>query len=97
MQFEWNQDKALSNLQKHGVDFEDAIYIFTGLTLEFPDTRKDYGETRIIALGTLDGRVLVVVYTDRADVRRIISARKAKNHEQRTYHAALARRSPPDS
>ncbi|AUN33037.1 BrnT family toxin [Niveispirillum cyanobacteriorum] len=96
MQFEWDPHKALINLEKHGIDFEDAIYIFAGPTLEYPDTRKDYGETRVIALGTLDGRVLVVVYTDRADIRRIISARKANDHEQRTYHAALARRSPPD-
>lgn len=94
MEFDWDNNKAESNLKKHGIDFEDAIYIFDGHTHEWEDDRHDYGETRFVALGLLDGRVLAVVYTDRDDVRRIISARRAKRHEQRAYYQTLARQPP---
>lgn len=96
MEFEWDEGKAQKNIEKHGIDFEDAIFIFSGPTLEKVDGRHDYGETRFVALGMVDDRVLVVVYTDRNDVRRIISARRAKADERRAYHQAFARWSPPD-
>ena len=51
------RDKALS---ERGLDFEDAALIFAGVTLEVEDTRKDYGETRVICYGLLEGRMIVV-------------------------------------
>lgn len=88
--FEWDENKRASNFLKHRVDFMDAINIFAGRTVERLDTRRDYGEARHIALGEVGGRVMVVVFTDRGDARRIISARGARQDEQRTYHAACA-------
>lgn len=92
MQFEWDESKRLSNLEKHGVDFEDAITIWNDTVIEIPDHRRDYAEPRLIALSTVNGRELVVAYTPRGDTRRIISARKANDRERRAYHAALDRR-----
>lgn len=97
MEFEWDEAKRRSNLGKHGVDFEQAIHMFAGAVIEWRDERHDYGEARWIALGELDRRVLVIVYADRGDVRRIISARKANAREQRTYRQALAGRSQAQS
>ena len=68
--------------------------IFAGPTLERADTRRDYGETRRIAIGRTHGICLTVVYTDRNDadglIRRIISARRSKRHEYRAYAKAYA-------
>lgn len=97
MDFDWDERKRVTNLSKHGIDFEDAIYIFEGVVLEKNDPRDHNGETRIIAYGEVDGRLLVVVYTWRDGARRIISARKANGREQRAYHATLSSVAPqPD-
>jgi uncharacterized DUF497 family protein len=90
MTFEWDEQKRLINLAKHGIDFEDARLIFDGPILEFRDSRRDYGESRIGAYGETAGSVLFVVYTRRGDVRRLISARKAGSHERESYHARIA-------
>jgi uncharacterized DUF497 family protein len=73
------RDKTLAD---RGLDFEDAILVFAGVTVEVEDTRKNYGERRIICYGTLEGRVVVVSYTPRGAVRHIFSMRKANNREQ---------------
>jgi hypothetical protein len=88
--FEWDEDKRLSNLVKHGVDFRRAVQVFGGRIVELPDRRRDYGEMRIRCLGEIEGRVYVVVYTGRGSTRRLISVRKANAREQRTYHARHA-------
>ena len=88
--FEWDEDKRLSNLAKHGVDFRRAVQIFESRVLNFPDQRRDYGELRIRCLGEIEGRVYNVVYTWRGSIRRIISARKANAREQRAYYARHA-------
>src|SRR5689334_22432137 len=80
--FEWDSAKQALNLKKHGVDFEDAIGIWEGPVLEWPDTRHDYGEDRFIATGEVDGRVLLIVYTPRGEARRMISARRASRDER---------------
>ncbi len=85
MQFEWDAAKQAVNLAKHGVDFEDAIRIFDGPTLERFDERRDYGEVRIIAVGSVEGRQLTVVYTEREGSRRLISARSAHSSERKAY------------
>jgi len=87
MDFEWDPVKQAANLAKHGVDFEDAIGIFDGPTLEQIDNRRDYGETRIVAIGVVKGRELTVVYTERGESRRLISARRAHGSERKAYRA----------
>jgi hypothetical protein len=73
------REKALSD---RGLDFEDAVVVFDGLTVEVEDMRKDYGEKRIICYGLLAGRMVVVGYTPRGSVRHIFSMRKANDREQ---------------
>jgi len=67
------------------------VRMFEGPTLEAPDERRDYGEARIGAFGTVDGEVFFVIYTPRGANRRVISARKAGSNERTLYHAAIAR------
>ena len=83
-QFIWDPIKNRTNIAKHGISFPTAAKIFDGPLLE-EDTRQDYGETRIIALGRSEGRILYVVYTRRNSVIRIISARKANSDERAEY------------
>ncbi len=73
------RDKALA---ERGLDFADAALVFEGLTVEVEDTRKDYGEKRIICYGQLAGRLVVIGYTPRGSVRHIFSMRKANDREQ---------------
>ena len=69
----------------------DMTALFDGPTVETVDDRFNYGETRINALGEIEGRVYVVTYTWRDANRRIISARKANAREQRKYYARVER------
>lgn len=90
MKFEWDDAKNRLNIAKHGVSFEDARRIFDGFTVDRPDERFDYGEERMISVGSLAGVViLTVVHTDRLGVRRIISARQASKRERQTYEEAI--------
>ena len=73
------REKALA---ERGLDFEDAALVFDGVTVEVEDTRKDYGEVRIICYGTLAGRMVVVGYTPRGADRHVFSMRKANEREQ---------------
>jgi uncharacterized DUF497 family protein len=57
--------KPDKTIEDRGIDFVDAAHVFAGLTLEFEDNRKDYGETRFITMGHLQGRMMVVVWTPR--------------------------------
>ena len=79
--------KAARNEADHGVTFEVATLVFGDpFALEWLDDREDYGEDRFVIIGTVDGRLLVVAYTMRDDVYRIISARGAEPYERRQYH-----------
>lgn len=93
MKFEWDDRKNQSNLAKHGFDFADAFRIFNLPMVVELDEREDYGEDRCIGIGLLDGRVVVVVYTepDRETVR-IISLRKSLSYERRRYEQYLKNR-----
>lgn len=86
MEFEWDNEKAARNLAKHGIDFEDAISIFTGPVLEVRSDRE--GEERWKAIGMLDDLEIADIFTLRAGRRRIISARRAGQNERRAYHQA---------
>ncbi len=91
MLFEWDEAKSQRTFLERGFGFDYAARIFDSLTLEGRDTRRDYGEVRIQAIGRVDEDILFVVYTDRADVRHIISARKANIKERKLWHAFVER------
>ena len=74
--------KREQTLADRGLDFEDAVVIFAGVTVEVDDTRKNHGERRVVCYGSLHGRVVVVGYTPRGAVRHIFSMRKANSREQ---------------
>ena len=90
MDFEWDEDKRLANVRKHGIDFVDAITIFDSDTVTLEDERFDYDEIRLVTLGLFEGRVIVVVHTERQGVIRIISARKATKYETNSYFKRVA-------
>jgi uncharacterized DUF497 family protein len=87
--FSWDPLKNGRNIEKHGIDFEAAKLIFGGPILEQEDARRDYGETRVVAIGAVEGTEIVVVYTWREESRRIISARRAHDKERKAYRAAF--------
>ena len=81
VEFDWNPAKNEKTRRERGFGFDHAIRIFAGPTIEAIDRRRDYGEERIRAIGEVDGRAYVVVYTDRRRVRWIISAWKASGKD----------------
>ena len=88
--FTWDPAKNEENKRRHRIAFEDAISAFDGPTLEQYDGREDYGEDRWVMVGLMGGViVIVVVYTERGDVIRLISARKAKTYEREDFEAYL--------
>ena len=90
--FEWDDDKSATNLGKHGIDFADAIDIFYGRVILRQSDRNN--EERWIAIGSLENRLIAVIFTRRADVIRIISARRARKNEEREYRNAKVGRPP---
>jgi uncharacterized protein len=91
MEFLWEPKKNRDNFRKHGLDFRDASEVFRGPLLARPDTREDYGEERWQGIGSIRGRVAVMVFAVPApDTIRIISLRKANRHERSNYEKALA-------
>lgn len=86
MEYQWDSDKAQSNLEKHGIDFADSVGVFEddwALTLKEQDVG---GEQRLVTMGVdLLGRILVVVYTYREETIRIISSRRATKRERKVY------------
>ena len=87
MRFEWNDAKAISNVEKHGVSFGEATEVFYDPhALEDYDTRHSKSESRFVIIGLSSRRLLYVIYAERnADIIRIISARKANRYEQKSY------------
>lgn len=87
LKFEWDEEKAAVNLKRHKVSFEDAVYVFQDSNrLEIYDAKHSGEEDRYIAIGMV-GTVLFVVFTERGDITRIISARKANAKERSCYYA----------
>ncbi|MFT4179461.1 MAG: BrnT family toxin [Thermomonas sp.] len=82
MQITYDPGKRQKTLAERGLDFEDAVAVFSGLTFEVEDTRRDYGEKRIICFGHLAGRLVVIGYVPRGAVRHVFSMRKANEREQ---------------
>jgi uncharacterized DUF497 family protein len=87
LSFEWEQNKAKTNLGKHGVSFEEAATVFgDAFSLTIPDPGHSQMEERWIVLGWSHQRkLLVVVHTERGDSIRIISARLASRRERKQY------------
>ena len=89
MRFEWDPAKAAANLEKHGVSFPEATTVF-GDPFEFtiPDPDHSVQEQRFLSLGlSAENRVLLVAYTERGSIIRIIHARTAAPKERRAYDA----------
>ena len=89
MRFLWHEPKRQANLKKHGLDFVNAEYIFTGPLFTFEDDRKHYGEQSWITLGLLGTKVIVIVHTEIEDEIRIISMREADNDEKLLFFTNL--------
>ena len=88
--FEWDTQKARTNLRKHGVAFEEAATVFGDpLSITISDPLHPEPEERFVIIGSSHrGRTLVVVHTERGDRIRIISARRATSGEKRKYEEA---------
>jgi uncharacterized DUF497 family protein len=82
MRITFDPVKRAKTLTERGLDFADAALIFAGVTVEIEDTRKNYGEKRVICYGLLAGRVVVVGYTPRGADRHVFSMRKANEREK---------------
>lgn len=91
MKLSFDPAKRLATLTERGLDFLDAQKVFVGERLEMVDDRFDYGEERLLTIGLLAGRMVVVIWTRRGDERRIISMRKANDREQDFYAGKLGR------
>jgi uncharacterized protein len=86
MRYTWDEEKNRRNVRQRGIAFRDAVRIFEGQTVEQVDTRFEYGEVRVYAIGLVNGLEITVIYTDRDnDERRIISAWRAEPYERRYY------------
>jgi uncharacterized protein len=90
--FEWDEAKNEINRAKHEIDFDNAIEVFHGQILLRQSDRNN--EERWTALGDTGDRLIVVVFTRREEVIRIISARRARKNEEREYRNAKMGRAP---
>ncbi|MBR0253570.1 MAG: BrnT family toxin [Synergistaceae bacterium] len=86
MQFEWDENKRKINIEKHGIDFADAVKIFDGFTHKIQDKRADYGEDRFVTIGLLNGVEISVINTPRDGKIRIISVRRARVSERKKFY-----------
>ena len=83
--FEWDEEKSEHCRHRREFDFEFAAKLFTDEFLEWEDRRRPYGEPRFVAIGEVEHRALVVVWTPRGRLRRIISARLASRRERKQF------------
>jgi uncharacterized DUF497 family protein len=91
VRFEWDKQKNLINIQKHGLDFADAHKVFDNPMLIQLDNRFEYGEERWVGIGLLNHLIVVVVYVeqDEGEIIRIISMRKALKYERRRFEETI--------
>lgn len=90
MKFDWNHQKAKSNLRKHRVSFAEAVTVFDDpLLIVISDPNHSDEEERWFLIGESNRlRLLVVIYTEKGNRIRLISARRATKSERRTYETA---------
>jgi uncharacterized DUF497 family protein len=79
-------------LRERGLDFLDAAEVFDGLKLEYPDDRRDYGELRMITVGYLRRRMVIVGWTPRDDARHVFTMRNANDREKKKYISQIEAR-----
>jgi len=96
LSFEWDEEKALRNIDKHGVNFEEGVTIFHDpLSISIDDPDHSVNEERFIDIGVSEsGRLLVVSYSERTGKIRIISCRKATKKERRQYEEGIHQENP---
>ncbi len=89
MIFEWDEEKARENREKHGVSFEEAATVFAdALSLTINDPLHSFGKKRFVLIGeSMEQEILVVVHAERGEKIRIISAREATRKERRDYES----------
>lgn len=87
LNFEWDDDKAAANLRKHKVSFDEARTVFADpFSITINDAAHSDDEFRFVDIGvSVNGRILVVVYTERASRTRLISSRQATKAERYKY------------
>ena len=94
MKFEWDDNKEQINIRKHGIDFNTAAYVFDDFYhIEIFDEAHSESEDRFIAIGMVDdiAVIIAVIYTERGEIIRIISARKATRREKEVYYDSSKR------
>ena len=91
MRITFDPAKRAWTLAERNLDFAEAAEFFSGTTIDIPDIRRDYAETRIMSVGHLRGRMMIVVWTPRSDARHVISMRKANDREKARYTDRLAK------
>lgn len=90
MKFEWDEDKNRANIRRHRIDFADVAALFDGPMFVALDTRRDYGEDRMVGIGLFGDAVLVAVFVELAhDTIRLISVRKALRHERERFNEEI--------
>lgn len=92
MRFEWDEEKRLSNIRKHGIDFADVWRFFESERVVFSDNRFDYNELRFVSIGMLAARIVTITYTENDEMIRIITARKSTKNEQNKYIREITNR-----
>ena len=91
--FEWDENKNRRNIEIHGIDFVRAKEIWGGEVLEVPSTQSEHGEERFLAIGAIgpEELIITVVFVWRGDRRRLISVRRARNYERKSYQETFGR------
>jgi uncharacterized DUF497 family protein len=97
VRFEFDSNKDRFNRDKHGLSLDLAQQLEWDQALFWIDDRQDYGEKRVLALAPSAGIVYCIAFVDRADVRRIISLRRANRREVKRYVQALEEETDPDA
>lgn len=92
MEIEFDPEKSAKNERERGLPFELTAQLEWEKAFRFIDSRKDYGEERVVALAPMQGRLYVVCFTRRGSTYRIISFRKANDREERAYDQATTDR-----
>jgi hypothetical protein len=89
MRITFDPARRASTLADRSLDFADAVEVFAGKALNIPDERRDDGEPRMITMGWLRGRMVIVVWTPRGNARHVMSMRKANDREKARFGQRL--------
>lgn len=89
MDIEFDEAKRQETIRRRGLDMAEAVLVFAGPTITFPDVRNDYGERRNLTVGYLRGRMVIICWTVRGKAHRIISMRKTNERETRSYRGSF--------